>query len=103
MASKSEKRHTQRALVLQGGGALGAYEAGAIKVLCKKRSKHNLKQDVEDNYNPNFHIVAGTSIGAMNGSILVSQYLKTQSWGKGSRKDCGVLEEATGGKKHRYK
>jgi NTE family protein len=28
-------RH-QRALVLQGGGALGAYEVGVLKVLCKK-------------------------------------------------------------------
>jgi len=26
----------QRALVLQGGGALGAYEAGALIVLCKE-------------------------------------------------------------------
>jgi len=87
MIVKSEKRHTQRALVLQGGGALGAYEAGVIKVLCKKRSKHNLKQNMEDDdCNPNFHIVAGTSIGAMNGSILVSQYLKTQSWEKAAEK-----------------
>jgi NTE family protein len=27
-----------------------------------------------------FDIIAGTSIGAMNGAVLLSQYLKTQSW-----------------------
>src|SRR5919112_128713 len=33
-----------------------------------------------------FDVVAGTSIGAMNGSILVSQFLKTQSWEKAADK-----------------
>jgi predicted acylesterase/phospholipase RssA len=28
--------HKQRALVLGGGGSLGAYEVGALKTLCKK-------------------------------------------------------------------
>jgi NTE family protein len=27
-----------------------------------------------------FDIVAGTSIGAMNGAVLVSQYLETRNW-----------------------
>ena len=27
-----------------------------------------------------FDIVAGSSIGAMNGAVLVSQFLKTGSW-----------------------
>jgi predicted acylesterase/phospholipase RssA len=30
---KGKKSRPQRALVLQGGGALGAYEAGAFKAL----------------------------------------------------------------------
>jgi NTE family protein len=33
----------QRALVLQGGGALGAYEAGAFKALCEKIRKKDEK------------------------------------------------------------
>jgi NTE family protein len=33
-----------------------------------------------------FDIVPGTSIGAMNGSILVSQFLETQSWEKAAQK-----------------
>ena len=33
-----------------------------------------------------FDIVAGTSIGATNGAILVSQFLKTQDWEKAADK-----------------
>src|SRR5215216_615251 len=68
----------QRALVLQGGGALGAYEAGVLKVLCKKLAEED-KQNGEEGRLV-FDIVAGTSIGAMNGAILISQFLQTQSW-----------------------
>jgi patatin-like phospholipase/acyl hydrolase len=47
----------QSALVLQGGGALGAYEAGALTVLCKELT-------YEYREGPLYDIVAGTSIGA---------------------------------------
>jgi NTE family protein len=77
----------QRALVLQGGGTLGAYEAGVISVLC-----NYLREEDERNGEENrllFDIVAGTSIGAMNGTILVSQFLQTQSWEKAAEKVQG--------------
>jgi NTE family protein len=53
-------------LVLQGGGALGAYECGAYKALVPhlKEHDHELK------------IVAGTSIGAINASIIALNYGK---------------------------
>lgn len=35
-SSQSANPRKHRALVLQGGGALGAYEAGVLEVLCKK-------------------------------------------------------------------
>ena len=38
-ASHKDIPDTQRALVLQGGGALGAYEVGVLKVLCKNLPK----------------------------------------------------------------
>jgi NTE family protein len=57
----------QRALVLQGGGALGAYEVGVLKVLCKKLTKGTENGQTDE---PLFHIVAGTSIGAMNAAVL---------------------------------
>jgi NTE family protein len=44
-------------LVLQGGGSLGAYECGVYKTL----AKHNIK----------FDVIVGTSIGAVNASIIV--------------------------------
>ena len=55
----------QRALVLQGGGAPGAYQAGAFRALYEK-----LRMTMENDSNkPLFDIVAGTSIGAINGAI----------------------------------
>lgn len=48
--------HTQTVLVLQGGGALGAYECGVVKAM------------EEEKVFPD--IVAGISIGALNGAIV---------------------------------
>jgi NTE family protein len=45
-------------LVLQGGGSLGAYECGVYKAL----HKHGIK----------FDIIGGTSIGAVNASIIAA-------------------------------
>jgi NTE family protein len=69
---------TQRALVLQGGGALGAYEAGVIRTLYEKLTEKDKQND--DNGRLLFDIIAGTSIGAMNGAVLVSEFLKTRDW-----------------------
>ena len=54
----------QRALVFQGGGSLGAYEAGAYKAIYELLSERDKKIGREDK--PLYHVVAGTSIGAMN-------------------------------------
>ena len=63
MNNKSIK---QRALVLQGGGTLGAYEVGVVNVLY-----HWIKKDCNENDNI-FDIIAGTSIGAINAAIITS-------------------------------
>jgi predicted acylesterase/phospholipase RssA len=79
MSLKNTIPQKQRALVLQGGGALGAYEAGAITVLCE----HLTDEDKGDNKKdgPLFGIIAGTSIGAMNAAILVSNVVnRKKSW-----------------------
>ena len=62
---KKEEQHqqsqgsvTESVLVLQGGGSLGAYECGVYKTL----AKHDIK----------FDILAGSSIGAINSSIICS-------------------------------
>ena len=68
----------QRALVLQGGGALGAYDAGVFQALYD-----TLPKEVEHNGErgrPLFDIVAGTSSGAMNGAILVSYVVEKGTW-----------------------
>ena len=60
----------ERALVFQGGGSLGAYEAGAYKALYEFLSKHDETEGKEKR--STFDIIAGTSIGAMNAAVLTS-------------------------------
>jgi NTE family protein len=64
-----------RVLIFQGGGALGAYEAGVFQALYEE-----LYEKSEDKQEPLFHVVAGTSIGAINATILVNYVLKNRSW-----------------------
>ena len=66
----TESTPQQRALVFQGGGALGAYEAGVFKVLYNW-----IKEECQEDENI-FDIVAGTSIGAINATIVVNHYLE---------------------------
>ena len=64
----------QRALVLQGGGALGAYESGVLTVLCKELA-HEYREG------PLFDIVVGTSMGAMNAAVLVGNVVnRNKTW-----------------------
>ena len=60
----------ERALVLQGGGSLGAYEAGAYRGIYEFLSKWD--RDHGNEKKSTFDIVAGTSIGAINSAVLVS-------------------------------
>jgi NTE family protein len=55
---QSQGTVTETVLVLQGGGSLGAYECGVYKTLAKQGIK--------------FDILAGSSIGAINSSIICS-------------------------------
>ena len=64
----------QRALVLQGGGALGAYELGAFKALYEELPQ------IDRQNRQLFDVIAGTSIGAINAAILVSNFIKSRSW-----------------------
>ena len=64
---------SRNAIVFQGGGALGAYEVGYYEALYEKHVKSNKDQQP-------FDIVIGTSIGAINGALLVSYFQKNHSW-----------------------
>lgn len=55
-AASSDPKRERIALVLQGGGALGSYQAGAYEELAK------------EGYRPDW--IAGISIGAINGAII---------------------------------
>jgi NTE family protein len=54
--ARPRKKPIENVLVLQGGGSLGAFACGVFKALYKKNIK--------------FDIIAGTSIGAINGAII---------------------------------
>ena len=68
----------ERALVLQGGGSLGAYEAGAYRGIYEFLSKWDRDQGNEKK--STFDIVAGTSIGAINSAVLVSYVIENQTY-----------------------
>jgi NTE family protein len=76
-----KKKKKMRALILQGGGALGAFQAGAFKALYEKLRREDKQNGNEER--PSFDIVAGTSIGAINASLLVSYVIENKTW-KGS-------------------
>lgn len=77
--SKKDKP-VQRAIIFQGGVALGAYEAGVFKALVKKLGEQDSKNDINNQSKPLFDIVAGTSIGAMNAAIVVSDIRNKKTW-----------------------
>ena len=68
----------ERALVLQGGGSLGAYEAGAYKAIYEFLSGRD--KEIGDKGRPTFDIIAGTSIGAINAPVLVSYVVENQTY-----------------------
>ena len=72
------ERISQRALILQGGVALGAYEAGVVKTLSEKLTIEDEKNGITGR--PIFDIVAGTSAGAINAAILVSYVKENGGW-----------------------
>jgi NTE family protein len=73
-----------RALIFQGGGSLGAYEAGSYKAIHESLSR-SFKDEGREN-EPLFHIVSGTSIGAINSAILASYVKENKTWeGSGER------------------
>jgi predicted acylesterase/phospholipase RssA len=76
--NKNLNSSIHRALVFQGGGSLGAYEAGAYKDINEELSQY-LKAEEREN-EPIFHIVSGTSIGAINAAILVSYVKENKTW-----------------------
>ena len=67
-----------RALIFQGGGSRGAYEAGAYKAIKEELSQYSKAKGMGNE--PIFHIVSGTSIGAINAAILVSYVKENKTW-----------------------
>ncbi len=72
----ADQAHTKRAIVLSGGGARGAYEAGVIQfILDELPRRHGI--------DPRFEIVCGTSVGAIHAAFLAAT--ADQPTGRGPR------------------
>jgi predicted patatin/cPLA2 family phospholipase len=85
IVTKEKGNTTHNALVLQGGGALAAYEVGVYGALYFWIKK-DLKEDQQDRNI--FDIIAGTSGGAINGAIIVSHVLKRRKQKSSLRRGC---------------
>jgi predicted acylesterase/phospholipase RssA len=73
--NKQDIPDKQRALVLQGSVALGAFEAGVFKKL------YEMIKTKDPNWEKRmFDIVIGTSAGAINAAILISHYKQNRTW-----------------------
>src|SRR5688500_8469666 len=75
--NNTTKTNKMRALVLQGGGAIGAFQVGAFKALYEKITKED-KENGNDG-RPLFDIIAGTSIGAINAAVIVSHVIENKT------------------------
>jgi NTE family protein len=96
LSSSNKNTHIpshERALVLQGGGSLGAYEAGAYKALNEWLFHGGGTASIVEQYKREgrdtsitFDIIAGTSIGAMNAAVLTSYVIENGTYeGSGDR------------------
>jgi hypothetical protein len=74
-------KRVHRSIIFQGGVSLGAYEAGVFKALVEKLEEQDTQKGLKGS-RPLFDIVAGTSIGAMNGAIVVNDIKNHKSWRK---------------------
>ena len=75
-ASTAAHPQPKRAIVLSGGGARGAYEAGALKYILDELPDYA-------GAHPRFDIVCGTSVGAIHAAFIAATAHETE--GRGDR------------------
>jgi NTE family protein len=73
-AGRSESRRPRRAIVLSGGGARGAYEAGVLRFILDDLPRRTGIQ-------PDFDIICGTSVGAIHACFLAATADETETRG----------------------
>lgn len=76
MSDSSGRPEPKRAIVLSGGGARGAYEAGALRFILDDLPERIGKQ-------PRFDIICGTSMGAIHACFVAAT--ADQTHGRGPR------------------
>ena len=73
--SRTENRKPKRAIVLSGGGARGAYEAGVLRFILDELPKRT-------GVRPDFDIICGTSVGAIHACFLAATADETETRGE---------------------
>jgi len=69
-------RASRVALVLSGGGASGAYQAGALEAFARAIHQHNASSEIPRGHKAvEVSIVSGTSVGALNAAVAVASDL----------------------------
>ena len=83
-------RSEKKALVLSGGGADGAYAVGVLKALINGRSPATSYRPLDPD------ILTGTSCGAYNAAVLVSQWDEFGSASAGNLETIWLLPRPGG-------
>ena len=65
MSPEAEGNRPKRAIVLSGGGARGAYEAGVLRFILDDLPRRR-------NIDPRFDIICGTSVGAIHAAFVAA-------------------------------
>ena len=73
--SRTANRKPKRAIVLSGGGARGAYEAGVLRFILDELPKRT-------GVRPDFDIICGTSVGAIHACFLAATADETETRGE---------------------
>ncbi len=73
--SRTVNRKPKRAIVLSGGGARGAYEAGVLRFILDELPKRT-------GVRPDFDIICGTSVGAIHACFLAATADETETRGE---------------------
>ena len=89
MRLEDETPKKQRALVLGGGGSLGAYQAGVLKVLCQKIMEKDKEKGKHDLL---FDVVAGTFYRCHEWCSFGKSILANKKLGICNKKASGILD-----------
>lgn len=82
-SSNTLDRYNSIGIILAGGGAKGAYQAGALKAIYDFLSKHDAHHKVR--------MIAGTSIGSWNALFWLAGLMESENFGSAAWRNGGAI------------